>query len=31
MVPEGSLRDGLNEIEVLEVADDGDLALLARS
>jgi hypothetical protein len=31
MVPEGSLRDGINEIEVLEVADDGDLALLARS
>jgi hypothetical protein len=31
MVPEGSLRDGRNEIEVLEVADDGDMALLARS
>jgi hypothetical protein len=31
MVPEESLRDGRNKIEVLEVADDGKLALLARS
>jgi sulfatase-like protein len=31
MVPEKSLREGRNEVEVLEVADDGTLALLARS
>ena len=31
MVPEDSLRDGRNRIEVLEVARDGRMALLARS
>jgi hypothetical protein len=31
MVPEGSLREGRNEIEVLEVPDRGPMALLARS
>ena len=31
MVPEDSLRDGRNEIEVLEVTDDGEMVLLARS
>jgi hypothetical protein len=31
MVPENSMREGRNEVEVLEVADDGTLALLARS
>jgi hypothetical protein len=31
MVPESSMREGHNEVEVLEVADDGTLALLARS
>jgi hypothetical protein len=30
MVPEGSLRDGRNEIEIREVADNGDMALVAR-
>jgi hypothetical protein len=31
MVPEGSLREGRNRIEVLEVSDDGAMAVLARS
>jgi hypothetical protein len=31
MVPEESLRDGRNRVEVLEVSDDGEMALLARS
>jgi hypothetical protein len=31
MVPEGSLREGRNRIDVLEVADSGRMALLARS
>jgi Sulfatase len=31
MVPEESLREGRNSIEVLEVSDDGEVALLARS
>ena len=31
MVPENSLREGQNRIEVLEVADSGRMALLARS
>ena len=31
MVPENSLREGRNRIEVLEVADSGRMALLARS
>ena len=31
MVPEDSLREGRNRIEVLEVADSGRMALLARS
>jgi hypothetical protein len=30
MVPEDSMREGRNRLEVLEVADDGALALLAR-
>ncbi len=30
MVPEESLRDGRNRVEVLEVSDDGEMALLAR-
>jgi hypothetical protein len=30
MVPEDSMREGRNMVEVLEVADDGSLALLAR-
>ncbi len=30
MVPEDSLRDGRNSVEVLEVEPDGDMALLAR-
>ena len=30
MVPEDSMREGRNRVEVLEVADDGTLALLAR-
>jgi hypothetical protein len=30
MVPEDSMREGRNRVEVLEVADDGALALLAR-
>ena len=30
MVPEDSMREGRNTVEVLEVADDGALALLAR-
>jgi hypothetical protein len=30
MVPENSLREGRNRIEILEVADSGRLALLAR-
>lgn len=31
MVPEDSLREGRNSVEVLEVADDGAMVLLARS
>jgi Sulfatase len=31
MVPEDSLREGRNEIEVLEVADNGTMGLLAHS
>jgi hypothetical protein len=31
MVPEDSLRDGRNTVEVLQVAGDGTMALLARS
>jgi hypothetical protein len=31
MVPEESLREGRNRVEVLEVSDDGAMALLARS
>jgi hypothetical protein len=31
MVPEESLREGRNRIEVLEVSDDGRMAVLARS
>jgi hypothetical protein len=31
MVPEDSLREGRNEVEVLEVTDDGAMVLLARS
>ena len=31
MVPEDSLREGRNRIEVLEVSDDGAMAVLARS
>jgi hypothetical protein len=31
MVPEDSLREGRNEVEVLEVADDGTMVLLAGS
>ena len=31
MVPEDTLREGRNRIEVLEVADNGRMALLARS
>jgi hypothetical protein len=31
MVPEASLREGRNTVEVLEVAGDGKMALLARS
>ena len=31
MVPETALHDGRNSLEVLEVADDGTVALLARS
>jgi hypothetical protein len=31
MVPGDALRDGRNRIELLEVADDGPLALLASS
>jgi hypothetical protein len=31
MVPEESLREGRNRVEVLEVSDDGQMALLARS
>ena len=31
MVPEVSLREGRNEVEVLEVADDGTMVLLAGS
>jgi Sulfatase len=31
MVPEDALREGRNRIEVLEVADDGAMVLLARS
>ena len=30
MVPEESLREGRNRVEVLEVSDDGEMALLAR-
>ena len=30
MVPEDSLREGRNEVEVLEVTDDGEMVLLAR-
>jgi hypothetical protein len=30
MVPEESLREGRNRVEVLEVSDDGQVALLAR-
>ncbi len=30
MVPENSLREGRNEIEVLEVTDAGEMVLLAR-
>jgi hypothetical protein len=31
MVPEDALREGRNTVEVLEVADDGAVVLLARS
>ena len=31
MVPEDALRDGRNTVEVLEVTDDGEMVLLARS
>jgi hypothetical protein len=31
IVPEDSLDEGRNRVEVLEVANDGTLALLARS
>ena len=31
MVPEESLREGRNTVEVLEVFDDGQMAVLARS
>jgi hypothetical protein len=31
MVPEDSLREGRNRIEVLQVSDDGAMARLARS
>ncbi len=31
MVPEESLREGRNRVEVLEVSDDGAMAVLARS
>jgi hypothetical protein len=31
MVPEDSLREGRNRIEVLQVSDDGATAVLARS
>jgi hypothetical protein len=31
MVPEDALREGRNRVEVLEVADDGSMALLAGS
>jgi hypothetical protein len=31
MVPEDSLREGRNRIEVLQVSDDGAMAVLARS
>jgi len=31
MVPEESLREGRNTVEVLEVSDDGQMAVLARS
>jgi hypothetical protein len=31
MVPEDSLREGRNKIEVLQVSDDGAMAVLARS
>jgi hypothetical protein len=30
MVPENSLREGRNEVEVLEVTDGGAMVLLAR-
>ena len=30
MVPEESLREGRNSVEVLQVEPDGDMALLAR-
>ena len=30
MVPEDSLREGRNSVDVLEVEPDGDMALLAR-
>ena len=31
MVPEDSLREGRNKVEVLEVTDGGAMVLLARS
>jgi hypothetical protein len=31
MVPEDTLREGRNRIEVLEVADSGKMGLLAHS
>jgi hypothetical protein len=31
MVPENSLRDGRNRVEVLEVTDEGAMVVLASS